>query len=459
MRLTRTSLLGIGTLLLGLSSSALAATHTVRLDGTGDFIAIQPAIDACAPGDTVLVGPGTYTGQANRDLDFRGIDLVLISESGLSQTVIDCQHAGRGIYLHSGESLNALVAGFTVRNADVEANGGGLLCRNSSCTLQTMRFEHCYSDHGGGGSVAYGSAHLVDCVFIDNHGLGTAGGLSIVYAIVALDNVLFDSNSAGSGGALRVAFSEITVSGCTFDSNLDADDGGAIALELSSQGIVSGCSFTGNQGSDGGAIALEQTPDVEIRDCVFEGNVGTRYGGAIWYESNSIAGRSEPLIEDCLFVGNTAHGGGAIGLWLNASPRITRCTLVGNGHTGWGGGGISCINASHPVIEQVLLVGNPGGGIYTWEASQPVLTCCDVWNNPGGNFTGNMVDPTGTNGNISLDPMLCSVLNPADPYTLQPASPCAPAGNECGLQIGARGVGCEVVASESRSWGEVKSLY
>ena len=153
--------------------------------------------------------------------------------------------------------------------------------------------------------------------------------------------------------------------------------------------------FLENSGSDGGAIALARTPDVEIRNCTFEANTGTRYGGAIWYESNSIAGRSVPVIEDCLFLGNTAHGGGAIGLWLNASPRIARCTFVGNSDTGWGGGGISCINASHPVLEQVLIVGNPGGGIYTWEASQPVLTCCDVWSNPGGNYRASWSTPRG----------------------------------------------------------------
>jgi len=460
MKHARRRVLSVVALLLVAMPFARAATHTVRLDGTGDFSAIQSAIDACAPGDTVLVAPGTYTGSGNRNLDFHGVDLTLLSQAGRDQTIIDCQQMGRGIYLHTGESIASTIQGFTVRSAAIEGlNGGGLYCRDSGCTLIQMRFEYCRASHGGGCEFASSNARVQDSEYLGNAGLGTGGAFSIGYSVVHLENVLLEGNHAGAGGGIRLSFSTLGLNECELLGNSCAGDGGALSVQNESEASISSSVFRDNQGSDGGAVALARTPDVEIRDCVFEGNIGTRYGGAIWYESYSNAMRNAPVIEDCLFLGNTAHGGGAIGLWLNASPRITRCTLVGNSDTGWGGGGISCINASHPWLEQVLIVGNPGGGIYTWEASQPVLTCSDVWNNPGGNFTGNMVDPTGTNGNLSVDPRFCLGLNPADPYSLQAASPCAPAGNDCGLQIGARGVGCEVVASESKSWGEVKSLY
>ena len=49
-------------IVLGLAANAaIAATITVRKDGTGDYIRIQPALDAAASGDTVLIGPGEYT--------------------------------------------------------------------------------------------------------------------------------------------------------------------------------------------------------------------------------------------------------------------------------------------------------------------------------------------------------------------------------------------------------------
>ena len=39
---------------------AHSTTITVRRDGTGDFGKLQPAIDAAAVGDTILIGPGRY---------------------------------------------------------------------------------------------------------------------------------------------------------------------------------------------------------------------------------------------------------------------------------------------------------------------------------------------------------------------------------------------------------------
>ena len=43
---------------------------------------IQDGIDNASPGDTVLVFPGTYRGDGNRDLDFKGKNIVVMSEGG-----------------------------------------------------------------------------------------------------------------------------------------------------------------------------------------------------------------------------------------------------------------------------------------------------------------------------------------------------------------------------------------
>ena len=49
------------------ASTSLATTWHVEKDGTGDFTIIQAAMNLCAPGDTVLVGPGRYTYHAPFD--------------------------------------------------------------------------------------------------------------------------------------------------------------------------------------------------------------------------------------------------------------------------------------------------------------------------------------------------------------------------------------------------------
>jgi len=47
-------------LCLCLAASAQSATWHVEKDGSGDFEVIQDAVDAAAPGDVIMVGPGRY---------------------------------------------------------------------------------------------------------------------------------------------------------------------------------------------------------------------------------------------------------------------------------------------------------------------------------------------------------------------------------------------------------------
>ena len=59
---------------------ARARTWHILEDGTGDAVSVQAGIDLAAVGDTVLVGAGTFY----ENLEFRGRDIVLKSESGSS---------------------------------------------------------------------------------------------------------------------------------------------------------------------------------------------------------------------------------------------------------------------------------------------------------------------------------------------------------------------------------------
>jgi len=64
---------------------------TVDDNSPADFNNIQAAINDANDGDTVLVADGTYTGEGNRDIDFLGKAIIVRSENGPENCIIDCQ--------------------------------------------------------------------------------------------------------------------------------------------------------------------------------------------------------------------------------------------------------------------------------------------------------------------------------------------------------------------------------
>jgi hypothetical protein len=107
-------------LFLGCSvSPALGATRVVHPDGSGDWPTIQAAISASQPGDVVELTDGTFRGDGNRDLDFRGRALTIRSQSGVAcACIIDCEgtesNQHRGFNCFSGEGPGSIVQGVTI---------------------------------------------------------------------------------------------------------------------------------------------------------------------------------------------------------------------------------------------------------------------------------------------------------------------------------------------------------
>ena len=157
-------LIGILSLLL-IAGLAMATTYHVP----GQYSTIQAAINVCSNGDVVLVADGTYMGTGNKNLDFGGRIITLRSESGPANCIIDCQNSGRGFYFHTGESSEARVMGFTVKNGS-STMGGGVNITNSSPTFKNCIIASNVSSnsYGGGIYVSSGNPQFINNTIYGN---------------------------------------------------------------------------------------------------------------------------------------------------------------------------------------------------------------------------------------------------------------------------------------------------
>lgn len=229
----------------------IAAARTLHVPA--EFVTIQHGLDAAAVGDTVLVGPGTYTGSGNRDLDFAGKNLVLRAAAGAASTVIDCMASAsspaRAIRFHSGEDHAAVVEGFTLQNGFAVDYGGGILCDNASprivaCVIANNSTAH--SGDGAGIACFFSTASVEGCVLRGNQAvLGAGGGMLLSHSNVALADCVFEANQGVWGCGLYCEMSRAGLDRCTFLANEGVFDGALACAGLSTV-AVRACTFAFN---------------------------------------------------------------------------------------------------------------------------------------------------------------------------------------------------------------------
>ncbi|MBK7047345.1 MAG: hypothetical protein IPH48_12730 [bacterium] len=205
-----------------LASAAMPSTWSVQRDGTGDFTTIQPALDAAADGDTILIGPGEYTESTTirppgwaYDIqsyaDLRCDDLTIIG-AGMDATVI-----GPATYLANADG----------DPAGLSYGGGGTLY------ISDVGIRHSYA------------MYVIGCLYMERcHFTNNKRGLSW--------------NPSGPGGWVRDSVFEVTEP--IFDpESFEIGYGGlgsGIVLERCHFGVVS---------------VIRSVQGLEMRDCSFHG--------------------------------------------------------------------------------------------------------------------------------------------------------------------------------------------
>jgi len=221
---------------------------------------IQSALDAAVEGETIWVGAGTYVGSNNVNLDFKGKNLILKSTDGASATIIDIQNVdeSRGIYFHSGETTNAVVDGFTIKNGHITYNGqggSGIYCDGSSPTIRNCILTSNWTHRDGAGICVYNpcSPRIEKCIFTSNASQWGGGGLAAVWPNAA-----------------------VTVVGCLFAGNQDY--WGAMKFQSSCTGTVYSCTVVSNSASwpgGCGGISCDTGSVVRVVDSIVYGNTGS----------------------------------------------------------------------------------------------------------------------------------------------------------------------------------------
>jgi parallel beta-helix repeat protein len=178
-----------------------------------------------------------------------------------------------------------------------------------------------------------------------------------------------------------------------------------------------------------------------------------------------VEGSSSSVIENNLFAANRAT---SISILDGASATIEGNTFSANV---WDAQISVEGSSSHAVIRRNMIVNGtaactPGPYCHSYgiNALSPsgnvVIECNDVWNNASGNYGGTLVDQTGSNGNISQDPLFCGVAGSGNFY-LRSGSPCAELNVPAfctGQRMGCFPVLC-TVGTKEESWGSIKSLF
>ena len=241
------------------NNSGTAAAEAVKT--------LSKAIEKALNGDTISIAPGTYSGTANRNLNWNAKNLRMIGSGSAVQTIIDLENAGCFLNLSSSAitSATSKLQNLTIRNGS-SANGGGLYLTDAGLTVDNCIFYLNVSNIYGGGAARLqnSSSKFMNCRFVMNQktgadSLGPSGGgaMAIDRGNLEIVNCTFSNNTADCAAALFIAgtSTKVSIDKSVFESNtadhaavIDVDfmHGGDIELNIANSLIYNNTSTGSN---------------------------------------------------------------------------------------------------------------------------------------------------------------------------------------------------------------------
>ena len=439
-------------------TNTFARTWYVNAAGTGDAPTIQAGIDSATAGDVVSLADGTYTGAGNYNVDFRGKDITVRSESGNpADCIVDVGGTASimrwAFRFDSGETSASRLEGITVRDSYWVV--GAVWVEGSSPTITNCVFSHNTSTLAGGAiGVGDASPLITYCRFENNNAAYGGGAIYCDNASPVIRYCEFKNDSASNvGGAFGSEHGSPTLENCRFLDNWAGDAGGAIRCFYDDNATLTDLFLSGNEAAQiGGGMSIEDVVTSEVSGCTL--TVNTAQGGGGMHIAGNVT------VSYCTMYENTAaQSGGAI-IYAGGMFELTNCTISENSAAV--GGGMSVLDSAPATLTNNIIANSSQGEAVFCSAIAGVhFDCCNIYGNAGGDWVGCIALQDTLIGNFSADPAFCGVPGSGN-FGLQSDSPCAPGnhpkGASCGL-VGARPVDCGVSPVRKTSWSEIRSMF
>lgn len=394
-----------------------------------DYPTIQSAVDLAQAGDSVLVGPGTWTGE-DRDLQictnfltrhsvvFMKPGVTVIGVAGPEETILEggaaVEAAVETVLLANVSGPPAEIRGFTITGG-----GDGVVI---ACTDVHLTVSECRITDNRNKAVDFATASVTvrDCV-VSGNGFGdpTYGAIKGLV-----------------GGELEV-----------LDSEFVANARDAVFVLDSSRILIERSSFSDHVVS--GAVSIGSCGDVTIRDSVFLRNATEGSAGGAVSLGSSIA-----TVERCTFASDSAAvlGGGI----STVSCQLTAVENTFYGCHAIAGSAVSLGSSTGLVRNNIASAGTGGSALHQTTSSEvlPGSGCNVLWENTE-DYLGWPAGAASTD--IYSDPEFCAP--EVWDFTLESSSPALPVHSGACGQIGALGAGCGAVGVRSNTWGQIKGMF
>jgi len=352
--------------------------------GTGaiddPLFVLQDGIDQA--NECVVAWAGVY----EEAINFNGKSIEVRAAEGPLLTTIDASGVTNqpAVTIASGENMNTVLSGFKIV-------GGQGHVDESEYQWPCSSVDTCidyYSTHCGSAVYVEGADPTLENVLVEHQSLPAEAVNqqgNYTYYTYSFGGAICFINSAGRGVGLELY-------------NNFADQGGAIYVNPGSSVEISESKLTGNTASDGGAIQVD--------------------GGSLAM-TNVVSSWNAAA----------ADGGGII--VLDGSLSLTNVTF--GGESAINGAAIYLSGTSNSTTQNSIIYGSvAGAGILVDGSSSFTGLYNNVVSHPGGNYSGT-TDPTGSQGNISQEPLFVSVSNDGnlfnDDWHLLGSSPSVDAGD------------------------------